>query len=103
MKAIFHSPDHVIIVAGVLLKDTVAPCLLIISLDYILETSTDLIKENYFTLKMVKKADDIPQKIWLTKTTRIIPCFSHMHLSKQNPYCIVFVKQQETETLCESK
>ena len=38
------------IVAGVLQGDTLAQYLFIISLDYVLRTSIDLIKENCFTL-----------------------------------------------------
>ena len=38
------------IVAGVLQGDTLAPCLFIISLDYVLRTSIDKIRENGFEL-----------------------------------------------------
>ena len=43
------------IVAGVLQENTLAPYLLIILLDYVLWVSTDLMKENGFTLKKGKK------------------------------------------------
>ena len=76
-KVKVHSPDgetdYFEIVAGVLQGDTLAPCLFIICLDYLLRTSIDKIKENSF--KLTKKrsrryiaktitdadyADDIP-------------------------------------------
>ena len=38
--------DYFDIVAGVLQADTLAPCLFIICLDYVLRTSIDKIKEN---------------------------------------------------------
>ena len=54
-KAIIHSLDgdtnFFDIVAGVLHGDTLAPYLFLICLDYVLQTSIDLIKENCFTLK----------------------------------------------------
>ena len=57
-KAMDHSPDgdtdFFDIVAGVLQGDTLAPCLFIMCLDYVLWTLVDLIKENGFTLKMAK-------------------------------------------------
>ena len=46
--------DFFDVVSGVLQRDTLAPYLFIISLDYILQTSIDIIKENDFTLKMAK-------------------------------------------------
>ena len=55
MKAIVHSPDRDIDffdnITGVLQGDTITPYLFIFCLDYVLWTSTDLIKENGFTLK----------------------------------------------------
>ena len=57
-KAIFHSPDRgtnfLDIVAGVFPWDTFAPYLFILSLDYILLTSRDLMKENDFILKKAR-------------------------------------------------
>ena len=54
----FHSPDgdpdFFDIVAGVLQKDTLAPCLFIFCLDYMLRTSIDLMKENGFTLEKAR-------------------------------------------------
>ena len=54
-KAMVHSPDGDInynIVAVVLQGDTLEPYLFIICVDYVLQTTIDLIKENDFTLKM---------------------------------------------------
>ena len=62
MKAMVHSSDRDTdffdIFSGVLPGDTLTPYLFILCLDYTLETSIDLIKENDFTLK---KARNIPQ------------------------------------------
>ena len=50
-------------VAGVLQGDTLAPILCIICLDYVLQTSIDLMKENGFRRP---EADDILQKLsWI--------------------------------------
>ena len=53
-KVKVHSPngdtDYFDIVAGVLQRDTLAPYLFIICLDYVLRTSIDKIKENGFML-----------------------------------------------------
>ena len=53
-KVKVHSPngktDNFNIIAGVLQGDTLAPYLLIISLDYVLRTSINLMKENSFKL-----------------------------------------------------
>ena len=54
--------DFLDIVAGVQKGDTLTPYLSIIYLDYELQTSINLIKENGFTLKS-KEADDIQQKL----------------------------------------
>ena len=55
MKVYVCSPDgdtnFFNIVAGVLHGDTLAPYLFIICLDYVLQMSIDIIKENSFTLK----------------------------------------------------
>ena len=55
MKVKVCSPDgdtdFFDMVAGVLQRDTLVPYLFIICLDYILQTLTDLMKENGFTLK----------------------------------------------------
>ena len=64
VKAMVCSPDgdadFFDIVTGVLQGDTLAPYMFIIYLDYVLNMSIDLIKENGFTLK--KEADNILQK-----------------------------------------
>ena len=53
MKAMVCSPDRdtnfVEIVTGVLQVDTLAPYLFILCLDYILQISIDLMRENGFT------------------------------------------------------
>ena len=53
--------DYFDIVAGVLQGDTLAPCIFIICLDYVLRTSIDKIKQNGFELTK-KKADGTAQK-----------------------------------------
>ena len=45
------------LVAGVLQRDTLAPFLFIICLDYVLRTSIDKIKENEFKLTKKKEAE----------------------------------------------
>ena len=58
------------IVAGVLQGDTLAPYLFIISLDYVLRTSIDKMKENSFKLR--KEAEGTPHKqlrTWATPMT----------------------------------
>ena len=58
MKVKVHSPDRDTyffdIIAGALQCDTLAPYLFIFDLGYALRTSIDLIKENGFTLKLVR-------------------------------------------------
>ena len=55
MKAMVHSPvgdtDLFDIITGVLQEDTLTPFLFLICLDYILQTSINLMKGNYFTLR----------------------------------------------------
>ena len=71
-KVKVHSPDgdtdYFDIVAGVLLRDTLAPYLFIICLDYVLRTLIDRIKENGFELTK-KKAEGTPQKQLPTPTS----------------------------------
>ena len=66
MKVKVHSPDRDMdffdIIAGVLQRDTFAPYLFIICLDYVLQTLIKL-KENGFTLKKRQEADNIQQKL----------------------------------------
>ena len=65
MKVKVYSPDgdtdYFGIVPGVLQGDTLAPYLLIICLDYVLGTSTDLMKENGFKLAKKKKGQKLPR------------------------------------------
>ena len=66
IKAIVRSPEgdtNFKIVTGVWHKDSLLSYLYILFLDYVLRTSIDLIKENGFTLKKKKEADDFPQKL----------------------------------------
>ena len=65
MKVKVHSLDgdtvYFNIVAGVMQGDTLAPYLFIISLDYMLRISIDLMKANSFILAK-KEAEEIPHK-----------------------------------------
>ena len=55
-----RNTDFFDIVSGILLRDTLAPYLLIICQDNVLQTLVDLIKENAFIhTKSKKQADDI--------------------------------------------
>ena len=63
--------DYFEIVAGVLQGGTLAPYLFIISLDYVLTTSIDKIKENGFELKK-KRNRRYPAKQIPTPTTPMI-------------------------------
>ena len=91
-KAMFHSLEWDInyfdIVSGVLLGDILAPYLFLLCLDTIRRTSIDLIRENDFTLKKIKK-----QKLWKAQATQMISYLSQIHHSKQNYYCIAKSKQ----------
>ena len=58
------------IAAGVLHGDTLAPHLFIICQDYVLQTLTDLMKENGFTRKK-QEADDTLNKLFQMQTTQI--------------------------------
>ena len=64
-KPTVHSPDGDIdyfdIVTGVLQGETLAPFLFIICLNYILQTSINLLKENYCTKKR-QEPNNIPWK-----------------------------------------
>ena len=66
MRVIGHSPDEDIdffdIVAGILLRDTLAPFLFISYIDYLLWILKDLMKENCLTQQGEKEANDILQK-----------------------------------------
>ena len=77
MKAVVclldEDTDFFDIVSGILLGDTLAPYMFIICQDYLLQTSTDLIKENYFTFKKKsQEADDFPQKLWQSGARQIL-------------------------------
>ena len=67
-KVKVHSPDGDIdffdIVAGVLQGYIFAPYLFIICLDYVLQMSIDLMKENGFTLKKARSGQYSIETIW---------------------------------------
>ena len=72
-----HDTDFFDTVAEVLQGDTLALFLLIISLNYVLGMSIDLMKHNYFTKKKkththIHIADDIPKKILLIQNIHMI-------------------------------
>ena len=85
------------IVIGILQEDTLIPYMCIIYLDYVQQTSIDLIKVKGFIQK-TQKADDIRQKIWQTQTTQMISCFFQILLPKLNPYYIAKNKHQDAST-----
>ena len=60
--------DYIDIVAGVLQGDTLAPYLFIISLDYVLRTATDKMKDNGFKLTK-ERSRRYPHKQLQTWTT----------------------------------
>ena len=78
--------DFFDIVAGVLQGDTLVPHLFIICLDYVLQMSIDLIKENGFTQKKKQEADHIKQRLEQTGATKKILHFLQIHRPKLNPY-----------------
>ena len=63
--------DFFNIVIGVLQGDTLVSYLFIVCLDYVLQTSIDLIKENGFTLKK-QETDNILWKLWQTQIMQMI-------------------------------
>ena len=75
MKAMVCLPDgdtdYIDIVAGVLQGDALAPYMFIICLDYALQKSIDLIKENSFTLKK-QEMDGTLQNLLQTQTMQVI-------------------------------
>ena len=83
-KVKVHSPDgdtdYFDIVAGVLQGDTLAPYLC--SLDYMLRTSIDKMKENGFKLTKKKEAEGIPHKQLRMPTMPMTESFWQMHPSK---------------------
>ena len=81
--------DYFDIVAGVLQGDILAPCLLIICLDYVLWTSIDKIKENGFKLKKERNRRYPAQKI--TDADYVDDkCFWQMHLPMRKSCYIVW-------------
>ena len=75
MKAMFCKPDvdtdFFDIVTGVLQRDTLASYLLIICLDFILQMSIDLMKENDLTLEKTRSRRYPAKPLWM-QTMQII-------------------------------
>ena len=69
MKDVVHSPDsnsdYFKIVTRVLLENTLAPILVIICLDYVQQTSIDLMKDNGLT-PLKKRHQPKYYKTWLS-------------------------------------
>ena len=104
MKAIVCSPIYNInffnIVAGVLLGDAFVLCLFIICLDYVLQMTIDLIKENSFTLKK-QETDDILQKT-ITDADYIdnLPLFINTSAQARARSINFYVNTNKTEFMC---
>ena len=86
--------DYFVIVAGVLLGDTLAPYHFIICLDCVLWTSIDKMKENALSWQR-KEAEDAPNKQLRTPTTPMAYCFWKMHPLKPKPRYIVWNEQMQ--------
>ena len=113
MKVKFCSPDEVTdyfdIVTGVLQGDTLAPYLFIISLDYVLQTSIDLMKENSFTLakarsrryptQTIKDADDADNISLLANTPTQAESLLHS-LERAAGGIGLHVNADKTEYMC---
>ena len=98
MKDKVHSPneskDFFDIVAGVLLGDTLAPYLFIIYLDYVFRTTIDLINENGFTLKMVRRRPYSFESIIDAEYADNKALLANV-LPKPNLCCIPWIRQQK--------
>ena len=96
MKTIVHSSDGNTDynITGIFQGDTLTPFLFIIYLDYILQTSVDLMKENIYILKR-QETKDILQKLLLMQTMHMILHFLQIYLLKPNLCSIAWSKQQE--------
>ena len=101
MKAIVCTPDgdsdFCDIVAGFLQGYTLVQYIFTLCLDYVLQTSRDLMKENRLSLKHQKrqKAEDIQPKPLQMQTTLMILCFWQIHMFKWDVLCIAWSRQQE--------
>ena len=71
--------DFFHIVAGVLQGYTLAPFLYIFCQDYIQQMSTDLMKENGFTLKKMRRKQDLTEIINGCRFCRL-SCSSHWYI-----------------------
>ena len=108
-----RSPDgdteYFDIVAGVLQRDTLAPYLFIICLDYVLKTSIDKIKENGFELtkkssrrypaKTITDADDTDDIAILANTPNEAETLLHS-LERAAAGIGVHVNAHKTEYMC---
>ena len=81
--------DFFDIVAGVQQRGTLAPYLFIICLDYVLQMSIDLMKENDFTLAKTRSRGTPLEWLW-TWTTLLTLYFWQIHSHRLNPCCIVW-------------
>ena len=85
--------DFFDIVADALQADTLAPYLFIVYQDYVLRTSTDLMKENYFTIKKERNRRYLSLTItdanYADNKTLVVNT-----KPKPNPCCIVWTRQQ---------
>ena len=81
----YGDTDFFNMTAGVLHGDTLFPYPFITYLDYVLWTTIDLMKENGFTLKKRKEADNTYRKLSRTQTTQMTERFLQIHQSSQIP------------------
>ena len=95
-KVKVHSPDGDTdcfnIITGVLQRDTLAPYLFIICLDYVLRMSIDLMKENSFKLAKERSRRYSAQTITDADYIHDI-AFWQIHLPKPKPCYIVWNEQ----------
>ena len=93
VRSLDSDTDFFDMVAEVLQEDTLLPYMFMICLDYILQISIDLIKENGFTLKKTRRR-------WYPAETMTDADYTDDHsllvnsLSKLNPCLIAKRKQQ---------
>ena len=100
--------DYFDIVTSMLQGDTLAPPLFIISLDYVLRTSKDVIKEKSFSLAK-EEAEDISHKLLRTRSTLMTALLANipaqaeslLHSLEQTAGGIGFhVNADKTEYMC---
>ena len=112
-KVKVRSPDGVTdyfdIVAGVLQRDTLAPYLFIICLDYVLRTSVDLMKGNGYPTQTITDADYADDIALLANTPAQAETLLHsleraaggigLHISANKTEYICFNQRGDTFTL----